>query len=163
MMNFLVKYKNYLKDYNQLEYVKVLAEEKHKKPFGLNELKEKTLRKIGKAVKSSFYQSIKEKIESSYKKKINDKYYEIKDQIKILLNSLQNTFDKSNFENIFYKVLNIIFFNDNEEHNIKEKLNKNKTNISNISKNDNYINTINIDEDFKNFDINNDNEDSKLN
>ena len=159
---FLEKYKDYLKDFNQLEYVKVLAKEKHEKPFGLDELKAKTLRKIGKAEKSSFYQSIKEKIESLYKKKIDYKYNEIMEQIETLLNSLQNVFVKSNFENIFYKVLNIIFFNGNEEYNIKEKLNENKSNISNISKNDNCIRTINNEKYFNIIDIDNDNENNNL-
>ena len=159
---FLEKYKNYLKNFNHLEYVKVLAEKRNLEPFGLTELREKTLNKIGKAVKSSFYQSIKEKIQSSYIEKINDKYNDIMDQIETLLNSLQNSFVKSNFENIFYKVLNIIFFNDNEEHNIKKELNGNKSNILNTNKNNKYINNINNDKmDNMIFDIDN-NEDNSL-
>ena len=63
---FLKKLKIYLKDFQNIEYVKVLAKKRNVEPFGLEGLKEITLSKLGKAVNSSFYQSIKEIIKSSY-------------------------------------------------------------------------------------------------
>ena len=124
---FLKKFKDYLKDFKQLEYVKVLAKKRNIiNPFGLEKLKEISLSKIGKAVKSSLYQSIRERINSLYKQKIEEKFEKIKDKIETIMDN-NKSFDSKIYETIFYEILNIIFFNDDEEHNIKELLNYNNS------------------------------------
>ena len=127
---FLKKIKDYLKDFKQLEYVKVLAKERHISPFGLEQLKDISLSKIGQAVKSSLYQSIRERINSLYNQKIEEKFQILKDKIETIQHN-DISFDSKIYETIFYEVLNIIFFNDDEEHNIKELLNEKNPDESN--------------------------------
>ena len=73
---------------DKINYIKILAKEKNignnrqkVLSFGLNELKEITLSRIGNATKSSYYQSIKEKLVYLYKKEINKKFAKIKNNI----------------------------------------------------------------------------------
>ena len=54
---------------NKIDYIMILAKEKFlgkakikEEPFGLDELKKLTLKRISKATKSSYFQSIKERI-----------------------------------------------------------------------------------------------------
>jgi hypothetical protein len=101
----------------------------------LEQLKDISLSKIGQAVKSSLYQSIRKKINYLYNQKIKDKFEILKAKIETI-NDNYKSFDSKIYETIFYEVLNIIFFNDDEEHNIKELLNEknpDESNNNNIS------------------------------
>lgn len=92
--------------------------------FGLDELKKMTLMRMSKAINSSYYQSIKERIICLYKNNIDKKYEKIKNKINNMINLTQiHTISLLNFETIFFEILNLIFFNDNAEHNIENIVN----------------------------------------
>ena len=58
--------------------------------FGLEELKDITLRKINESgLKSAYYKSIKERIILLYKKNINNKYNIIKNKVFSMINIIQ--------------------------------------------------------------------------
>ena len=96
----------------------------------MEQLKDISLSKIGQAVKSSLYQSIRERINSLYNQKIEEKFEILKDKIETIKHN-DKSFDSKIYETIFYEVLNIIFFNDDEENNIKELLNEKNPDESN--------------------------------
>lgn len=144
---------------NNIEYVQILSREKNLrigicKSFGLDELKRKTLEKIGKATKSSYYQSIKRKFMDLYEQKIYKKYKKIKDIILAKVNLTQyHSIESLNFKLYFLDIFNLIFFNDDLEQNneienlLSEiRINKNDNNDDNIVNNlllNNEMNIIN--------------------
>ena len=116
------------KYYNKIDYIKVLAREKtigiqkqKELPFGLDEIKEKTIKRMCQAKKSSYYQSIKEKIIYLYKKAIDKKYKIIKENILYKVNCTQyHSIALINFKIYFLEALKLINFNDNLEHNLED-------------------------------------------
>ena len=89
--------------------------------FGLEELKDITLRKINESgLKSAYYKSIKERIILLYKKNINNKYNIIKNKVFSMINIIQyHSICFLDCEKYFLEVLKLIFFYDNQEHYIK--------------------------------------------
>jgi len=74
-----------------------------------------------------------------YKYNINRKYENIKDKVINMISMYQyHSISLINFENIFLELLNLFYFNDNEEHHIKNLLIENNNNIP-----DNELNIIN--------------------
>ena len=131
---YLDKIKEFLGEKNdKLRYIKILAKDKiigrartTEKAFGLEELKEMTLKRISQAEKSSYYQSIREGVIDLYKNNIKAK----KEMVKIkALNMIKLTqyhsIDLLNFEQIFLELLNLIYFNDNNKYNFVYLLNQN--------------------------------------
>ena len=99
-----------------------------------------TLSRIKQANNSPYYQSIRERIIDLYKFNIDRKYENIKDKAINMINVIQyHSINLLNFELIFLELLNLFFFNDNEEHHIKNLLIEN-----NINKSDNELNIINL-------------------
>ena len=137
---------------NKIDYIKILAKEKilgkariKEESFGLDELKKLTLKRISKATKSSYFQSIKERIINLYKKEIDTKYKKIKEKILTMINLTQyHSIEKLNFKLYFLEALKLIFFNDNLEHNFENLLNNIK--INNNDEHDNLLveNELNI-------------------
>ena len=150
---FLKKIKDFLGENNdKIKYIEVLAKDKKigrnnnllEKSFGLKELKEMTLERISKAINSSFYQSIRERIINLYKNNINEKLKKIKEKVNAMINITQyHTINLLNFEIFFFEVLNLIFFNDNNSRNLKslifEENNLDNNNNDLLIKNINYI------------------------
>ena len=124
---------------NKISFVSVLAENKEIKigrqqfvveSFGLEELKDITLRKINESgLKSAYYKSIKERIILLYKKNINNKYNIIKNKVFSMINIIQyHSICFLDCEKYFLEVLKLIFFYDNQEHYIKICLNEDNLN-----------------------------------
>ena len=135
-------------DENKIEYIQILAREKNLRngkceSFGLDELKRKTLDKIGRATKSSYYESIKKKFMDLYKKRIEKKYKKIKDIIFAKANLTQyNSIESLNFKLYFFDIFNLIFFNDNLEQNNEIENLFSKIRINNNNDNNNIINNL---------------------
>ena len=106
---------------NTISFVSVLAENKEIKigrqqfiaeSFGLEELKDITLRKINESgLKSAYYKSIKERIILLYKKNINNKYNIIKNKVFSMIDIIQyHSICFLDCEKYFLEVLKLIFF-----------------------------------------------------
>ena len=103
-------------------YIRVLARNYNdglNPSFGLDELKKITIEKIKKSVKSSIYQSIRERIIDSYKISIDKKYDSIKENIKKNKEEYIN-FNYLYYKNIFFEIFNIFYFNNKNMINIEE-------------------------------------------
>ena len=142
---FIINFREFLSDENadinvKIEYISILAKDKQgQKSYGIKSLEELTLSRIKQASKSSYYQSIRERIIDLYKYNINRKYENIKDKVINMISMYQyHSISLINFENIFLELLNLFYFNDNEEHHIKNLLIENNNNIP-----DNELNIIN--------------------
>ena len=105
--------------------------------FGLEELKDITLRKINESgLKSAYYKSIKERIILLYKKNINNKYNIIKNKVFSMINIIQyHSICFLDCEKYFLEVLKVIYFYDNQEHYIKKCLNEEINSFESDSKN----------------------------
>ena len=143
---FIKSFKEFLSDDNdnindKIEYISILAKDKQgKKAHGIKSLEGVTLSRIKQANNSPYYQSIRERIIDLYKFNIDRKYENIKDKAINMINVIQyHSINLLNFELIFLELLNLFFFNDNEEHHIKNLLIEN-----NINKSDNELNIINL-------------------
>ena len=143
---FIKSFKEFLNDDNdnindKIEYIPILAKDKQgQKAYGIKSLEGVTLNRIKQANKSPYYQSIRERIIDLYKFNINRKYENIKDKVINMINMIQyHSINLLNFELILLELLNLFFFNDNEEHHIKDLLIEN-----NINKSDNELNIINL-------------------
>ena len=130
---YLKLIKNFLdKDKDKVSYIKILAKDKFVgknktkiESFGLDELKKITLQKIKETYNSSDFQSIRERIIILYKSNIMEKYNAIKKKVNGLIDNIQyNSINLLNLENYFLELLNLIYFHDNENHNIKDSLKK---------------------------------------
>ena len=126
--------KNFLaNDKDKVTYIKILAkdkfvgEDKKKiKSFGLDKLKNITLQKIQETSNSSYFQSIRKRIIILYKSNIMEKFKAIKKKVNSLIDNIQSScIILLNFENYFLELLNLIYFHDNENHNIKDSLKEN--------------------------------------
>ena len=123
---FIKSFKEFLSDDNdnindKIEYISILAKDKQgKKAYGIKSLKGVTLSRIKQANNSPYYQSIRERIIDLYKLNIDRKYDNIKDKAINMINMIQyHSINLLNFELIFLELLNLLFFNDDEEHHIK--------------------------------------------
>ena len=133
--NYLNLIKNFLDiDKDKINYIKILAQDRYVgknkiklEAFGLDELKKITLERIQQTYNSSFFQSIRERIIGLYKMNINNKFKAIKKKVNVLIDIIQyNSIIFLNFENYFFELLNLIFFYDKCNHNIKDLLTENK-------------------------------------
>ena len=130
---------------NKINYVMILAKEKilgkariKQEPFGLEELKKITLKRISKATKSSYFQSLKERIINLYIKEIDKKYKKIKEKIMNMINLTQyHSIELLNFKMYFLEAFQLIFFNDNLEHKFENLLNNIR--INNDDQHDNLL------------------------
>ena len=114
--------KESLKNEYRENYIRVLASDYNNglnPSFGLDELKKITIEKIKKSVKSSIYQSIRERIIDSYKISIDKKYNSIKENIKKNKEEYTN-FNYLYYKNIFFDIFNIFYFNNENMTNIEE-------------------------------------------
>ena len=81
---------------SKIDCITILAKERilcmariRQEPFGLDELKQLTLKRIFKSTKSLYYQSIKERILNMYREKIDKKYKNINEKILYMINLTQ--------------------------------------------------------------------------
>ena len=132
--NYLILIKDFLGvDKDKCNYIKILAKDTFVginrtkyEAFGLDELKKITLKRIEETYNSSYFQSLRETIVFLYKYNIKKKFKVIKEKVYYMIDLIQyNSIIFFNFENYFLEILNLIFFNDNDDHNIKDLLKEN--------------------------------------
>ena len=132
--NYLILIKDFLGvDKDKCNYIKILAKDTFVginrtkyEAFGLDELKKITLKRIEETYNSSYFQSLRETIIFLYKYNIKKKFKVIKEKVYYMIDLIQyNSIIFFNFENYFLEILNLIFFNDNVNHNIKDLLKEN--------------------------------------
>ena len=90
------------------------------KSYGLDKLENLTNERMANATNSSYYQSIRNKIITEYKKNINSKNEKIIKNIKFNVQIIQyNSIDFLDLENFLLEIFELFYFNESKKHDFK--------------------------------------------